>query len=184
MQLKIRSLTGATHDITVPEFGIVGDVKNAVKSLLGIPNEVQRLIFLGRELADESKPLGEYKVVDGSVLHLVIRANVADAARPADSGVIPRRNSAYEDLEHQSNPYAGPNYAEGYQDPVALGFMSEQVYNVFRLSRFIKILTVLDMLQILLFASLSPVWLAFLPLPIMGYYAADKLRAFLIIPVS
>jgi hypothetical protein len=185
MQLKIRSLTGATHDISVPEFGTVADVKSAVKAILGIPNEVQRLIFLGRELSDESKPLTEYKLVEGSVLHLVIRANVAEVAAPAGQNPAERRNSGYADLEHQFPPHgAYPQGGEGGPDAIAMGFLSERVYNAFRLTRFLRILTILDIFQIVLFGIAAPIWLVFLPLPVLGYYAADKLRPYLILPVS
>lgn len=174
MQLKIKSLTGATHDISVPEFGTVSDVKTAVKAVLGIPPEVQRLIFIGRELADDTKPLTEYKVVDGSVLHLVIRADAQQVA------AAPRRNSQYADLEGQGQVM--PQMVNSGQNPVAMGFLSERVYNAFRLARVISILAIIDIIQVVLFGFISPLWLIFLPLCIGGYWAAKTLRHWLIIP--
>lgn len=128
---------------------------------------------MGKELVDLNSPVTSYNVVDGSILHLVIRANVV--AEDAE----PRRNSNYMDLENQPGIYSS-NFNSAVSQ---MGFMSERVFDAYRLSRLIGLLTLLDVIQVIFFSVRFPILFLFIILPICGFYAASKLRPWLILPV-
>ncbi|CBY24304.1 unnamed protein product [Oikopleura dioica] len=56
MQIKVKTLT---------------ELKERVEEKEGIPPAQQRLIFSGKQLSDDKK-VSEYKIMAGSVLHLVL----------------------------------------------------------------------------------------------------------------
>ena len=60
----IENLTGETT---------VAQLKEIIADQIDIPATAQRLIFAGKEMLDDAKTLAEYKIVDESTIHLIIR---------------------------------------------------------------------------------------------------------------
>jgi len=71
MLIKVKNLAGNLIELNVDEDNAVGDVKLSVQQKTGIPPGQQRLIFGGKNMADE-KTLKTYQVQQGAILHLVL----------------------------------------------------------------------------------------------------------------
>eukprot|EP00045_Choanoeca_perplexa_P020787 m.5053 g.5053 ORF g.5053 m.5053 type:complete len:78 (+) comp7380_c0_seq1:63-296(+) len=71
MLIKVKTLTGKEIEIDVEADDTIRRIKERVEEKEGIPPEQQRLIFGGKQMNDE-RPLSEYKVAGGAVLHLVL----------------------------------------------------------------------------------------------------------------
>ncbi|KAK9817661.1 hypothetical protein WJX72_000297 [[Myrmecia] bisecta] len=67
-----KTLTGKSFKVVVKPSDTILDVKELVQDQSGLPNSQQRLIFAGRELADDATLAGSH-VSMGSTLHLVLR---------------------------------------------------------------------------------------------------------------
>eukprot|EP00906_Rhabdomonas_costata_P027134 RCo038581 len=72
MQLFVKTLTGKTVAINVDGKDSVADVKSKIFSLEGIPEDLQCLIFGGKQLLDEST-LEESGVEQECILNLTVR---------------------------------------------------------------------------------------------------------------
>eukprot|EP00736_Rhodelphis_marinus_P012862 Rmarinus@m.26315 len=71
MQIKVKTLTGKQIEIDIEPTDRIGYIKERVEEKEGIPPMQQRLIFGGKQLAD-NKTSQEYGIEGGSVLHLVL----------------------------------------------------------------------------------------------------------------
>ncbi|KAI8054129.1 Appbp1-Uba3-Nedd8, an E1-ubiquitin-like protein complex with Atp [Syncephalis plumigaleata] len=71
MLIKIKTLTGKEIEIDVETTDPIIRVKERIEEKEGIPPVQQRLIYSGKQMSDE-KTLDDYKIVGGSVLHLVL----------------------------------------------------------------------------------------------------------------
>ena len=71
-QIKIKTLTGRTQDYNFEETTEVKEVKQALQEKEGIQVEQIRLIFSGKQLADD-KLLSDYGVKAGAVIHMVLQ---------------------------------------------------------------------------------------------------------------
>ena len=71
MLVKVKLLTGNQTEIDIDPTDTIWRIKERVEEKAGIDPKQQRLIFGGRQLADE-RPANEYNIEGGSVLHLVI----------------------------------------------------------------------------------------------------------------
>ncbi|KAH7730161.1 polyprotein [Aphelenchoides avenae] len=71
MLIKVKTLTGKEIELDIEPTDKVERIKEKVEEKEGIPPPQQRLIFAGKQMSDE-KTASEYKVVGGSVLHLVL----------------------------------------------------------------------------------------------------------------
>jgi len=71
MRIFIKTLTGKTIILDVKHTETVGEVKAKLKEREGIPPSMQRLIFGGEQLSDEST-LSDYHILKDSCLHLVL----------------------------------------------------------------------------------------------------------------
>lgn len=71
MLIKVKTLTGKEIELDIEPMDRVDRIKEKVEEKEGIPPPQQRLIFAGKQMNDE-KTASEYKVVGGSVLHLVL----------------------------------------------------------------------------------------------------------------
>ena len=71
MLIKVKTLTGKEIELDIEPNDKVERIKEKVEEKEGIPPPQQRLIFGGKQMNDE-KTASDYKIVGGSVLHLVL----------------------------------------------------------------------------------------------------------------
>jgi len=72
MLLVLKTLTGQTLSLCAEPFDMVGRVKELVQLKTGIIPDEQRLMFGGRQLA-EDRTLADYSIKANDTLHLVLR---------------------------------------------------------------------------------------------------------------
>ncbi|KAE9406689.1 ubiquitin [Gymnopus androsaceus JB14] len=71
MIIKVKTLTGKEIEIDVGSDETIENTKKKVEEQSGIPPAQQRLIFGGRQLADD-KTAKDCGIQPGAVLHLVL----------------------------------------------------------------------------------------------------------------
>ncbi|CAJ0930403.1 unnamed protein product, partial [Mesorhabditis belari] len=71
MLIKVKTLTGKEIELDIEPNDRVERIKEKVEEKEGIPPPQQRLIFAGKQMNDD-KTATDYKIVGGSVLHLVL----------------------------------------------------------------------------------------------------------------
>ncbi|KAF6989547.1 hypothetical protein CFC21_006875, partial [Triticum aestivum] len=69
--IKVKTLTGKEIEIDIDPTDTVDRIKERVEEKEGIPLVQQRLIFAGKQLADD-KTAKDYNIKGGDVLHLVL----------------------------------------------------------------------------------------------------------------
>lgn len=69
--VKVRTLTGRELELDIDPTDTIESIKEKVHEKEGIPPIQQRLIFEGKQMADE-KLAKDYKIEAGVVLHLVL----------------------------------------------------------------------------------------------------------------
>ncbi|PWA71641.1 ubiquitin-NEDD8-like protein RUB2 [Artemisia annua] len=69
--IKVKTLTGKEIEIDIEPTDTIDRIKERVEEKEGIPPVQQRLIYAGKQLADD-KTAKEYNIEGGSVLHLVL----------------------------------------------------------------------------------------------------------------
>lgn len=71
LMVKVKTLTGKEIEVDIEPSDSIARIKERVEEKEGIPPVQQRLIFAGKQMADD-KAAREYGVEGGSVLHLVL----------------------------------------------------------------------------------------------------------------
>jgi ubiquitin-like protein Nedd8 len=69
--IKVKTLTGKEIEIDIEPTDTVDKIKERVEEKEGIPPVQQRLIFGGKQMADD-KTANDYHIRGGDVLHLVL----------------------------------------------------------------------------------------------------------------
>ncbi|KAK6917022.1 Ubiquitin-like domain [Dillenia turbinata] len=69
--IKVKTLTGKEIEIDIEPTDTIDRIKERVEEKEGIPPVQQRLIYAGKQLADD-KTARDYNIEGGSVLHLVL----------------------------------------------------------------------------------------------------------------
>ena len=70
-RILVKTLTGKELELGVEPNDTIERIKERVQEKEGIPPMQQRLIYGGKQIADE-KTVRDYKIEGGSVLHLVL----------------------------------------------------------------------------------------------------------------
>ncbi|OJJ50480.1 hypothetical protein ASPZODRAFT_11351 [Penicilliopsis zonata CBS 506.65] len=71
MLIKVRTLTGKEIELDIEADYKVARIKERVEEKEGIPPVQQRLIYGGKQMADD-KTAADYKLEGGATLHLVL----------------------------------------------------------------------------------------------------------------
>ncbi|AXA50779.1 ubiquitin-like protein Nedd8 [Malassezia restricta] len=71
MLIKVKTLTGKEIELHVESTDKILRIKERVEEKEGIPPAQQRLIFGGKQMADD-KVVKDYGIEGGTVLHLVL----------------------------------------------------------------------------------------------------------------
>lgn len=71
MLIKVRTLTGKEIELDIESDYKVSRIKERVEEKEGIPPVQQRLIYGGKQMADD-KTAAEYNLEAGNTLHLVL----------------------------------------------------------------------------------------------------------------
>jgi len=71
MLIKVRTLTGKEIELDIEPDYRVAQIKEKVEEKEGIPPVQQRLIYGGKQMADE-KTASDYSLEGGATLHLVL----------------------------------------------------------------------------------------------------------------
>ena len=72
MLIQIKTLTGRKQGVQVNDDTCVLQLKEAIQEKEGITVDQIRLIYGGKQLADNNK-LSEYKIEPGKCIHMVIQ---------------------------------------------------------------------------------------------------------------
>lgn len=78
MLIKVRTLTGKEIELDIEPTDKVQTIKERVEEKEGIPPVQQRLIFSGKQMADD-KTATDYSLEGGATLHLVLALRGGDA---------------------------------------------------------------------------------------------------------
>merc|ERR1712080_2981 len=71
MMIKVKTLTGKELKIDIEADSAIMHVKRKVEEIEGIPPEQQRLVFAGKQIAD-NMAAKDYNIEAGATLHLVL----------------------------------------------------------------------------------------------------------------
>jgi len=73
MKILVKSLTGQTTEAIVSDAATLLELKTSIEALLGVPRDIQKILFAGRELEDDQAKLAENSVADQAVVHLIVK---------------------------------------------------------------------------------------------------------------
>ncbi|KAG2323710.1 hypothetical protein Bca52824_006438 [Brassica carinata] len=71
IEIKVKTLTGKEIGFEIDPMDTIARIKEKIEEIEGIPPLQQRIIYTGKQLADD-QTAKHYNVQGGSVLHLVL----------------------------------------------------------------------------------------------------------------
>ena len=74
MTIYVKDLTAKIITLTLAPSATIYDVKEQIQEKEGVLPDFQRLIFAGRQLADD-RTLSDYGIQNGNTIHMVVRLN-------------------------------------------------------------------------------------------------------------
>lgn len=90
MQIFIRTLTGKVYVITIDREDSLEKLKEALFDESGFPPELQRLIYRGKQMDDDSKTLADYGISNDAEFSLIVRPPNSNRDQESDSTGKPR----------------------------------------------------------------------------------------------
>ncbi|KZF23566.1 ubiquitin-like protein [Xylona heveae TC161] len=72
MQVFVKSVTGETIPLTVPQDASVSTLKSLLSLRTSLPASELRLVFAGKHLSDSSSTLSDYSISRESTLHVAV----------------------------------------------------------------------------------------------------------------
>jgi len=188
INVTIKQLDGNTFSIKcTTDISVLG-LKTLIADARDITVDRQRLIFRAQELQDEQL-LTHYNVIDGSILHIVIRpignnpnVNMASALQPEGQHVVDMGNqNVYGGIG--SGPFGNNNRA-----PVMMNGnegvhgVDVDVLGMTKLCRFIKIFALIDAVFLILYGlTYTPLLFLLAVFAFAGYFGAKNLSRFALI---
>jgi ubiquitin-like protein Nedd8 len=171
MLVKVKSLTGQVTELeNLPDDALLSDLKARIQQNLGIPTNIQRIIFSGRELAQDDLKLTECGITDGAFVHLVVRMQQAvPAVVPADDA-----NSQHATPDGAVLVAMDFNFNDRFHDDIS---------NLRFLSRTLSFFIMFAFMQV---AVYTMVMIAFLPLflvPALAWIGVRRLKYEYLLPV-
>eukprot|EP00475_Leptophrys_vorax_P001273 TRINITY_DN1067_c1_g3_i1.p1 TRINITY_DN1067_c1_g3~~TRINITY_DN1067_c1_g3_i1.p1 ORF type:complete len:260 (-),score=65.79 TRINITY_DN1067_c1_g3_i1:94-873(-) len=190
MQVKVKDLKGVVTEFDgLPDNPSVLDLKVRVQERLDVPQEVQRLIYSGKELTDNALLLSDFGIKDGTTVHLVVRkppkSSSPVAGAPTTPDIVVSPGAAVNAVgvpQQQQQHQQQEDYAQlqGH----AVFDVNEIVFDAIRMSRTVKIITLVEMVELFAFAratmAIGVFFLALLALS--GLIGAETMKYKMIVP--
>ena len=71
IQITVKTLTGRNIILNVDRSNTIKEVKEKTQDILGMPPNMMRFIFMGKQLEDQ-RTIQSYNIMDENVIHLVL----------------------------------------------------------------------------------------------------------------
>ncbi|KAL0742084.1 hypothetical protein Bca4012_083597 [Brassica carinata] len=72
MQIVVKDMQNRNVSLTVDGSDTIENLKDMIEESEGVPAQMQRLIFSGKQLQD-GQTIADYNIKNGSFIHLVLR---------------------------------------------------------------------------------------------------------------